>query len=145
MTKEEQREYRRKYWSDRKEHPEIRERNKYVTELRQKHKEFKFEYDGKIISIEVMLPFRIMKERGKNKDIDTKAYAILQQQLRRKVNEIEHKQNLVIIEPSYIQCYIQDKEKVEPIIQMLIEFVKEQVKTYGKYKKIGKNIGSSFD
>lgn len=141
---EEQKAYQRNYWKQRKEHPEIRERNKYLTELRKKHKKLNIEYDGQIISIEAMLPFRIMEDYGKLKVIDQKAYSRLQTSLRHKISEIENT-SLVVVEPAYIQCFFKEKENVETVIEAIAEFVREQVKTYGKYKKIGRNIGVDFE
>lgn len=118
---------------------------KQESPLRNKHKGFKFSVDGGIVCMEVISPFRIMEktENGVMR-VDNNAYRHLQCELRRRVANIEPTKHLIIVDDSYIQVYMRKDGNIDAVVEIVKQFIMEQTKIYGKYKKRGRYVGAQF-
>lgn len=145
MTEEEARikrnEKAREYY--RKAHPKIAYRAE-IKDLKEKYKGFKFEYDGTILSFEIKLPFRVMQESYGVKHCDDKEYARLQNVLRRRINEVDSSNKIVVLECGYIDCHLSSLENVDQICEVCRDFVRENLKIYGYYIKKGKKLAEGL-
>ena len=111
---------------------------KIVKELNEKHKGFKFEYNGLVMSLEVKLPFRVMvMDTYGNKHCDDKTYSKIQFELRRKLSAIDNTNTLAIVECGFIQYFTSNIDKIEDVVEEIKRFIVEKTELYGKYLKRG--------
>jgi hypothetical protein len=125
-------------------HPKINFKAE-IQHLKDKYKGFKFKYDGTVLSFEIKLPFRIMVEEYGAKRCDDKEYARLQNILRRRLNEVDDSNKIVVLECGYIDAHITNMEKADEICEVCRDFVKEQLEIYGSYIKNGRKVGEHFE
>lgn len=122
------------------------EAKKFIEPFKEKYKGFKFKYDGTVLSFEIKLPFRIMEiDNYGVKHCNDKEYARLQSIIRRRINEVDPAQNIVILECGYLQVFLKSLDKAEEICQVCRIFVKEQLEIYGSYIKKGRKVGEYFE
>ena len=121
------------------------EAKKFIEPFKEKYKGFKFKYDGTVLSFEINLPFRIMVEEYGAKRCDDKEYARLQNILRRRLNEVDDSNKIVVLECGYIDAHITNMEKADEICEVCRDFVKEQLEIYGSYIKNGRKVGEHFE
>lgn len=116
----------------------MKKNKKIAKELNEKHKGFKFAYDGTILSLEVKLPFRVMvMDTYGNKHCDDETYSKIQFELRRKLHTIDNTKTITIVECGFIQYFTSNIDKIEDVVEEIKRFIVEKTELYGKYIKRG--------
>lgn len=150
MTKEERAEYMKAYYARNRERLQKVNREKYVKKPKDekeearkkrpkaysfshKHKGFHFKWMDDILMFEVAMPFRVQTKHSTTKIYDQRVYNSLQNEIRRRISEVDKTRKIIIMEPSYIQVYLSEIANVDAIVEVCKEFIKECTEKYGQY------------
>lgn len=151
MTKEERAEYMKAYYQRNKERLKKMNREKYVPKkpkdekeearkkrpkaysLSHKHKGFHFKWIDDVLMFEASMPFRVQIEKTNQCVSDMHAYNSLQNELRKRINDVDKSRKIVVLDPTYLQIYFSDITNVDAIVEVCKEFIREKTDKYGQY------------
>lgn len=118
---------------------------KIAKELNKKHKGFKFEFSGPILTLEVKLPFRIVyTDTSGLKHCNDKEYQKIQNELRRDLYEIDKTNTLTVVECGYLQHFTTNIESIDLVAEHIKKFIKAKTEQYGKYIKMGRECNKQL-